>query len=191
MPYNPQHHNRRSIRLQGYDYSQSGLYFITICIQDRECLFGKIETGKMILNEAGNMVQQEWYNLQNRFSNIQLHEFVIMPNHFHGIIEIVGATLVVAQKQSINGDTTQHNRATTRVAPTNKTIGDMIDAFKSITTVLYLRGIKTNHWYPFNRRLWQRNYYEHIIRSDESYYIIAEYITNNPAHWQEDELFMP
>src|SRR5215210_2961095 len=98
MKYNPEIHKRRSIRLKGYDYSQEGLYFITICVQNRKCLFGKIENDEMILNDAGQMVQTEWEKLTERFNNIELHEFVVMPNHFHGILEIVhnvGATLVV------------------------------------------------------------------------------------------------
>ncbi len=105
MAYNPLIHNRKSIRLKGYDYSQAGLYFITICVQDRELLFGKIETDEMILNDAGKMIQTEWEKLPQRFSNIELDEFIVMPNHFHAILEIVhpsaavtavGATLVVA-----------------------------------------------------------------------------------------------
>ncbi|MDP4999472.1 MAG: hypothetical protein NWQ41_10940, partial [Saprospiraceae bacterium] len=95
--YNPNIHHRKSIRLKGYDYSQAGLYFITICIQHRACLFGHITKGEMILNDAGNMVKNEWLNLKTRFPNIELHDYVVMPNHFHGILEIVGAPLVGAQ----------------------------------------------------------------------------------------------
>ena len=91
--------NRRSIRLKGYDYSQSGLYFITICIQNGTCLFGKINAGQLTLNDAGQMVETEWVKLPERFTNLQLHEYIIMPNHFHAIIEIVGAPLVGAQKK--------------------------------------------------------------------------------------------
>ena len=98
MKYNPDIHKRKTIRLKGYDYSQAGLYFITICVQNRECLFGRIENDEMVLNDAGKMVQHEWEILPERFKNIELHEFIVMPNHFHGILGIVvGATLVVAQ----------------------------------------------------------------------------------------------
>ena len=100
--YNPNIHNRRSIRLKGYDYSQAGLYFITACVQNRECLFGKIIDGGMILNDAGKMVDTQWLALSTRFSNISLHEYIIMPNHFHAILEItVGSTLVVDQKATV------------------------------------------------------------------------------------------
>jgi hypothetical protein len=97
MKYNPAIHNRRSIRLKTYDYSKAGLYFITFCVQNTELLFGEIENNVMILNDAGKMIYAEWEKLPERFTNIQLHEFVVMPNHFHGIIEIAGAPLVVAQ----------------------------------------------------------------------------------------------
>ncbi len=103
--YNPNIHHRRSIRLQGYDYAQAGLYFITICVKDRACLFGEIENGVLILNEAGEMVHDEWNKITERFPNIQLHENVVMPNHFHAIMEIVGATLAVAQNGTVAANT--------------------------------------------------------------------------------------
>ncbi len=186
--YNPNIHHRRSIRLKGYDYSQAGLYFITICCQDRECRFGKIENGQMQLNDAGMMVENEWLKLSERFKNIQLHEYVVMPNHFHAILEIVGATLVVAQ----NDDGTQKGQPQ-GIAPTdtekNKTVGEMIGAFQSIVTVEYIRGVKTLGWQPFNGKLWHRNYWEHIIRNEQSYQTISEYIINNPAKWTDDKFY--
>lgn len=197
--------NRRSIRLKGYDYSQAGLYFITICVQNRVCLFGQVANGEMILNDAGKMVETEWFNLKTRFPNIELHEYVVMPNHFHGILEIVGATLVVAQNDTVtpvgvslvdtpiddtkNADTQLEKGQPQGIAPTNKTLGDMMDAFKSITTVEYIRGVKNLGWKPFDRKLWQRNYYEHIIRNEKSYETISEYILNNPAKWQNDKFY--
>jgi len=87
MIYNPKIHNRRSIRLKGYDYSQAGLYFITICCQDNVCLFGTIKNGAMILNSGGQMAKKCWTEIPNHFPNVILHEYVIMPNHVHGIIE--------------------------------------------------------------------------------------------------------
>lgn len=180
--YNPNIHHRRSIRLKGYDYSQAGLYFITICCQDRICRFGHVENEEMILNDAGQMVENEWLKLPERFNNIELHKFVVMPNHFHAILEIVGATLVVAPD-----DTGQPQG----IAPTKpKTVGDMVGAFQSIVTVKYIRGVKTLGWQPFNGKLWQRNYYEHIIRNEKSYQRISEYIINNPAKWKDDKFYM-
>ena len=123
MPYNPDIHKRKSIRLKGYDYSCEGFYFITICIHSRELLFGNITDGIMKLNDAGKLVEKEWINLKNRFCNIELHDFIIMPNHFHAILEIsVGATLVVAPDMiapDIKKPATGPGSATTRVAPTD------------------------------------------------------------------------
>ena len=96
MTYNPNKHHRRSIRLKEYDYSQPGLYYITICTQNRLCLFGRIENGKMILNDAGRMVENEWLKMPVRFTNIALHEYVVMPDHFHAILEIVAAPVDIA-----------------------------------------------------------------------------------------------
>ncbi|MBI5412118.1 transposase [Candidatus Peregrinibacteria bacterium] len=206
MKYNPGIHHRRSIRLKGYDYSQNGAYFITICAQNRECLFGEIVDEKIKLNDAGKMIDVQWDALLNRFSNIQLDEYVVMPNHFHGIIaivQIVGAPLVGAQNRVGCGT---EIRAGTRPAPTdaqiptdtpnvsvgatNPTIGDIIGAFKSITTHEYVNGVKTRHWPFFDKKLWQRNYYENIVRDKNSLNRIREYIINNPKNWKQDELFL-
>ena len=187
MAYNPEIHKRKSIRLKGYDYSQAGLYFITICCQNRICRFGEIENDEMILNDAGKMIETEWMNLKNRFPNIELNEFVVMPNHFHGILEIVGATLLDTTIPAENNLT--ETGQPQGIAPTTKTVGDMMDAFKSITTVEYIRGVKNSGWKPFDGKLWQRNYYEHIIRNEQSYHNISNYIINNPAKWQEDKFY--
>jgi len=193
--YNPNIHHRRSIRLKGYDYSQPGLYFITICVKNRKHLFGHIADGEMILNDAGQMVESEWLKLPQRFQNIELHKYIVMPNHFHAILQIVGASLVVAPN-----DTTAQNDiidatkkgqpqgiAPTGVAPTGKTVGDMVGAFESITTVKYIRGVKNKNWKPFDGILWQRNYWEHIIRNEKSYQAISKYILNNPLKWNDDK----
>jgi len=189
--YNPNIHHRKSIRLKGYDYSQAGLYFITICVQNREYLFGKIVNAKMELNDAGRMVATEWFKLTSRYDNIKLHEFIIMPNHFHAILEIVGATLVVAQNNTVaQNNADMGNGQPQEVAPTNKkTIGNMVGAFQSIATVQYIRGVKNSGWEPFNGKLWQRNYYEHIIRNEKSHQNISEYIINNPAKWANDKSY--
>ncbi|XGB43143.1 MAG: hypothetical protein LVS60_04975 [Nodosilinea sp. LVE1205-7] len=89
MKYNPDIHHRRSIRLKGYDYSQNGLYFVTICTQNRHHLFGTITNGQMALNPMGEIVHDEWFKTASMRPNIRLHEFIVMPNHIHGIIEII------------------------------------------------------------------------------------------------------
>jgi putative transposase len=213
MPYDPTRHHRRSIRLKGYDYSQAGAYFITICTQDRACLFGKVVNGEMQLNDAGRMVLAEWNMLPERFPHVVLDAFVVMPNHVHGIVvitnpapndtatkapTIVGAGLVSAPNDGPMGaapndgpmsapndgaTTRTTTRTTTRVAPT---VGDIVGAFKSRVTVEYIRGVKTSGWPPFRGRLWQRNYYEHIIRNERALNAIRQYIIENPRRWQMD-----
>ncbi|MEA3444528.1 MAG: transposase, partial [Bacteroidota bacterium] len=131
--------------------------------------------------------ESEWLKLPERFTNIELHEYIVMPNHFHAILQIVGATLVVAQNNMI--DATEKGQPQ-GIAPTQKkTVGDMVGAFESITTVEYIRGVKNNNWNPFDGKLWQRNYWEHIIRNEKSYNTISEYIKNNPDNWNNDKFY--
>jgi len=198
MKYNPNIHHRRSIRLKGYDYSQNGAYFVTICVQNRECLFGKIKNGAMILNDAGKIMKTEWEQLPQHFLNVELDVFVVMPNHFHGIIVIqnennknVGA--IPCGCPVMNDGTT--SRVPTRGTPTNiptkkNTIGDIIGAFKSLTINEYIRGVKNGKFPPFEKRIWQRNYHEHIIRDENSLEKIQNYIIRNPQKWQDDKFFV-
>jgi putative transposase len=182
--FNSTINHRRSIRLKGYDYSQSGLYFITICTQNQDCLFGEINNAEIILNDAGIMVDNKWLALKNRYPNIDLHEYIVMPNHFHGIIEIVEN----GQPQGGQPQGGQPQGGQPQgIAPT---VGDMIGAFKSLVTNEYIRNVKQNNWRRFNGKLWQRNYYEHIIRDEKSYLQIAEYIETNPLKWQDDTYYV-
>ncbi len=188
MKYNPGIHHRRSIRLQGYDYSRAGLYFVTICTRDRLCLFGKIQNGKMILNDAGTMIERQWQELINHFEKNKLHEFIVMPNHFHGIIEFpVGVPLVGTQ--NVFGGTRDVPQTTGQPQGIAPTVGNVVGAFKSLSTNEYIRNVKKNDWQPFNKKLWQRNFYEHIVRDHGSYRQIAEYIQTNPLQWQEDKYY--
>lgn len=205
MKYNPKIHNRRSIRLKGYDYSKASAYFITICCQDRKCWFGKIENGKMILNEYGTVAYNEWIKLTQRFLNFELDVFQIMPNHMHGIIVLndVGATLAVAPNDKIVAPNDkmdlQANGATTRVAPTtkSKTVGDILGAYKSLVAneclkifkLKYARAEASPAPTPMMGKLWQRNFYDHIIRNEKSYQTISNYIINNPANWKDDKFY--
>ena len=186
MKFDPQKHHRRSIRLKEYDYSQAGAYYVTIDVQNRECLFGEIVNYEMILNEAGKMVNEQWNALLERFPSIELDVYQAMPNHFHGIIIViapVGTTLVVAPVLDIS-----QQGAGTSPAPTKKpTLGDIIGAFKSITTHEYILGVDNKNWLQFYKRLWQRNYYEHVIRDEADLNRIRDYIQSNPANWDEDE----
>jgi len=121
---------RKQIRLRKYNYSNAGWYFVTICTQNRECLFGNIVNNKIIINDIGNIIEKIWKKIPKRFNLVELDTFQIMPNHLHGIIVIVGAGFMSALN-NINISCGHDKRATTRVAPT---IGDIIGAFKSITT---------------------------------------------------------
>ncbi|MDQ6953464.1 MAG: hypothetical protein Q9M15_08055 [Mariprofundaceae bacterium] len=171
--------------MKGYDYSQAGLYFITICTQNRLHLFGEIVNDNMVLNDAGNMIKKLWREISNHFKNTRLHEYIIMPNHIHGIIEIssVGAPLVGAQN-----DGQFQNGQPQGIAPTCKTIGDIVGAFKSLTTNEYIKMVKQNILQPFDKRIWQRSYWEHIIRNDNEYTHIVQYIMDNPQTWAMDQL---
>ncbi len=213
--FDPSKHHRRSCRLKGYDYSKRGLYFVTTCCQNFDCLLGQVIDGEMIRNDAGTRVANSWMALPKRFEDIKLHEFVVMPNHFHGIIEItapsqllinsaVGSTLVVdhfamfnqfhfpyeigenleiRQPQGLPGQ--KNNQKI--IDDQHLTIGNVMDAFKSITTVEYIRGVKTLKWKPFYKKLWQRDYFDIIIRNDEVMEHIAGYIRDNPKKWRNDQ----
>ncbi len=169
MPYDPRRHHRRSIRLKGYDYARAGAYFVTLCTKDRACLFGDIVDGLMVLNEAGRVVEECWNDIPAHFHQIILDAFVVMPNHIHGILRIVDA--VGAKDVS---------PLPSRRPGTSNTIGSVIRGFK----------IGVTKWMRANtdiQELWQRNYYEHVIRDESSLRRIREYIAKNPASWADDE----
>jgi len=268
-------HHRRSIRLKGYDYSQEGLYFITINVQDRECLFGEIvivtnndspRRQIMILNDAGKIAEQCWLAIPQHFPNVILHEYVVMPDHVHGIIEItknvgetVGAKKILPDDMTMVDDIGAKNDAPNcdvtmmgvtgakNISPDDMTMVDNVGAKNdtpncdvtmvddigakndtpncdvtmmgvtgaknispgddvtmvddigaknisplrspSRTIGSIVRGFKIGVTKWFVRSVWQRNYYEHIIRSADEYERIAEYIINNPAKWHRDKSF--
>ena len=173
------HHqfNRQSIRLQGYDYSKEGLYFITICCQNRLHRFGKIVNGKMMLSDAGKQAQICWLAIPKHFTNVVLHDFVVMPNHIHGIVEI--STLPVR----VNHHLPHHTRANDDLSQrhgTSRTIGSIVRGFKIGVTKWFIENYNT-------KNIWQRNYYEHIIRNQNAYQNISNYIQNNPLNWKQDK----
>ncbi|GAB4343335.1 MAG: hypothetical protein Kow0099_21640 [Candidatus Abyssubacteria bacterium] len=172
MTYDPDKHHRRSVRLQGYDYSRAGAYFVTICAQNRECVFGKIVGRRMRLNDAGRIVQAAWNDLPNHYAGVELDAFVAMPNHVHGIVVIVGAGLKPAPTGLKPAPTA--NRAA-------HGLPEIVRAFKTFSS----RRINELRHTP-GARLWQRNYYEHIIRNEESMERVRDYIVNNPLQWELD-----
>jgi REP element-mobilizing transposase RayT len=187
LKYDPCEHHRRSIRLQGYDYAQAGAYFVTICTQNRECFFGDAEVGEMRLNDAGRMAQTVWEEMSIHYACVETDTFVVMPNHIHGIIVLVGAA---PRGRPEYGSPLEKGRALDGgqprgVAPTLSLAG-VVHRFKTMTTKRYVDGVKQFGWPPFCGRLWQRNYYEHIIRDEDSLNRIREYIINNPLQWEFD-----
>jgi putative transposase len=187
MTYNPKTHRRQSIRLKEYDYSQNGAYFMTICVQDKKCIFGKIRDGKMILNTAGKIVEKWWRKLPEYFPNIELDAFIVMPNHVHAIIVINNENGMETETPLVG---TQNETGQPQgIAPTN-TIGDIAGAFKSLTTNEYINGVKNEKFPSFKKRIWQRNYHEHIIRNEKSWQMIHDYIVLYPETWANDMFFV-
>jgi REP element-mobilizing transposase RayT len=192
--YNPAIHHRRSIRLKGYDYSKAGAYFITICTHSRECLFGKITNGEMKMNDAGRMVQTIWDDMPSRFDNVESGTFSVMPNHIHGIMVLTpcrGESCIRPSHSGgdhTGGDHKEGDHKDRPYGTTAGTVGRIIQAFKSISTHQYTVGVKTSGWPPFPGKLWQRNYWEHVVRDDSELNRIRAYILNNPAQWESDKL---
>ena len=176
METNQNKHRRRSIRLQFYDYSASGAYFVTVCTQERRCLFGDAVDGVVQLNDAGRAVERTWLAIPRHFPHIDLDAFVVMPNHVHGVI-IIGDRPVGAKDFSPLHNTSQPGRRPSGALP--KTIGSIVRGFK-IGVTKWIRDNTDTY------AVWQRNYYEHVIRSDESLVRIRQYIFDNPARWAFD-----
>jgi len=184
MKYNPVIHHRRSIRLKGYDYSQEGIYFVTICVQNRECLLGKIMDGEMVLNEYGQIVQMVWGELLQHYNNIQLDEFVIMPNHIHGIILITDDDDTTIVGAGLKPAPTKPAPTTSAKTTAKHGLPEIVRALKTFSArkINELRNTR-------GEKLWQRNYWEHIIRNEQSYQRIAKYIIYNPMNWQNDKFY--
>jgi putative transposase len=177
MKYDPNKHHRRSIRLKHYDYASLGAYFVTICTYNRQCLFGQITDGKMVLNDAGREVEHCWNEIPAHFPHVALDEFVVMPNHVHGIIVItVGVRHAVPLPNPVQPKSEHFQKPIAGSIPT------IIRSFKSAVTKRINQTRKTP-----GVTLWQRNYYERIIRNENEMNTIRQYIINNPLNWRSDE----
>lgn len=170
MTYNFNHNCRRSIRLKEYDYTSSNWYYVTICTQDRQCIFGEIKESKMILNDHGKITEEELLKTKKIRKNVDLDYYVIMPNHIHVIIIMEGNSV----------------GATRRVVPTlqRNGLGAIIGQFKSVVT----KRINKLENRP-GQFIWQRNYYEHIIRNEEDLFFTRKYIKLNPLKWELDKYY--
>lgn len=188
--FDPQEHYRHSLRLPNYDYSQSGAYFVTIVAWHRECLFGEVANGKVKLNKIGQIVQWEWEELPKRFQYIELGAYVVMPNHFHGILifhENVGATRPGLNKARANDMALPEAildgiDGSPLPGPKPTSLGATMSQFKSRVTKR-LWKIPSLKGTP----IWQRNYYEHIIRNEKDLQNKTRYIEANPILWAEDD----
>lgn len=185
MKFDPRKHRRRSIRLKGYDYSQPGAYFITVCTYLRECMLGEVINGEMRLNELGQFVHRVWRGLPKHYPNVVLDAFCVMPNHFHGII------ILTVDDQSCRGESQTRPY---RHDLTNQTQSDLIQTYpKRHGLPEIVRALKSfssrhiNQWRDSTGTpVWQRNYYESIIRNERQLNAIQKYIHENPNNWEKD-----
>ena len=193
MKFDPDKHHRRTIRLPGYDYGCAGAYFVTVCTRNRECLFGEVSDGKMVLNQYGKIVSECWQTMTSHFSNISSGEFVVMPNHVHGILLIAddaGETWAThespLQDRPLQDrplqEPSQQTSASRPRGPARQSISVAIGLFKAaaakrINAVRDTSGLS----------IWQRNYYEHIIRDETELAQKHDYIEANPSRWAQDE----
>jgi len=192
MKFDPQKHHRRSIRLKGYDYSQAGAYFVTMVTWQREMLFGEIVDGVMTLNRYSVIVRDAWFDLKNHYRHVELGEFVIMPNHVHGIIVLTddgrggsstsgGMNLPDITSAGMDNLPIHQTRPYVKPKPRHG-LPEIIRAFKSFSAKRINRLRRTD-----GIPVWQRNYYEHIIRNEREMDNITKYIETNPLRWDDDD----
>ncbi len=180
MKYNREIHHRRSIRLKEYDYSQAGAYFVTICTWDRECLFGDIVNcrgnSRIALNKHGKVAKEYIGRIKDRFDNVYIEEYIIMPNHIHAIIFIDQSVGVIHELPPHASFAERRKHRRQMLLP--QIIGWFkMNASKSINQIRGTEG----------RPVWQKNYYEHVVRNEKELRSIQEYIINNPLQWELDE----
>lgn len=179
MAYDPKQHHRHSIRLKDYDYSSAGAYFITICVHRGQCSLGQVNDNEMNLSIFGTIVVDCWEGLSNHYPHVILDAFVVMPNHVHGVVILEDNS----EGKGLNHDLDE-KRAGYKPAPTKRhSLSEIIRGFKTFSAKR-INEIKNTQGIPF----WQRNYYEHIIRNERAYIAIRDYILNNPANWDKDQL---
>ncbi|MGK7875021.1 MAG: transposase [Xenococcaceae cyanobacterium] len=171
MGYDPKKHHRRSIRLPGYDYTQPGAYYVTICTHQRQCWFGDVVNEEMRYNRLGDIAYRFWQALSRRFPHIKLDAFVVMPNHLHGILVITdeGKGQVQPRREQFG-------------KPIPGSIPTIVRSFKSAVTR------RINLMRPTTSPpIWQSNYHESIIRIERGLDNVRQYIIDNPRQWALDE----
>jgi len=175
--YNADIHHRRSIRLRDYDYSRAGAYFVTVCTWQKECIFGEVVNGVMMPNEYGRVVSSHWNEIPRHYDVAGCDQFVVMPNHFHGIVMIDDGNVGAIHELPLHNLSGIENRIVRRRMSLPRIVGRFkMNVSKQINTTRNTPG----------RPLWQRNYFEHIIRSEDELRRIRQYIAENPFRWAED-----
>ena len=183
MKYDPDKHHRHSSRLQNYDYARTGAYFVTICTENHHHLFGEIQNGMMNLNEFGEIVRSEWEKSEKIRNEIKLHEYIIMPNHFHAIVEIINPNGRGERPFARTFAVPKLKKSPESPMMMPKSVGSLMAGYKSAVTA-QINTIRKSA----GKILWQRNYWDHIIRNNNEYSRISQYIINNPKKWQDDKL---
>lgn len=161
-------HVTRRLRLREYDYATPGDYFVTICTEQRLCLFGEAVDGAMTLSPAGVVVESWWMSIPSRFPEVMMDEYIVMPNHFHGIVTIGAESDVDGGEPLLS-------------------LKQIVQWFKGMTTKDYILGVKTFDWPRFPDRLWQQGFHDHIVRSEAALERLLSYIEANPSQWPQDE----
>ena len=181
------HPHRRALRLQGYDYAQAGAYFVTVCTRDRLCDLGHVENGEMVLSKTGQLAHAAWKVLPQHYPGVRLDAWVIMPNHVHGIIWLVGN-----ERRPVGADPQPAQWPSDPVRsrpgpvgagfkPARHGLPEIVRAFKTFSARRINEARNTT-----GSQFWQRNYYEHVIRGEDALTRIRQYIVDNPAKWHED-----
>jgi putative transposase len=195
MPYNPEKHHRRSIRLREWDYSSPGAYFVTICTEQRVSLFGAVVDREMQLNTYGCIVETEWERSARIRQEIELDAFVVMPNHFHAVVHIVEVdrgdwpvaptTPIAPPPVDPAMPVTPEHEPEFKPGPRPRSLSSLMVRFKGAVTK-HINALRQNP----GDKVWQRNYYERIIRNERHLQAVREYILNNPVNWEKDEYFL-
>ena len=181
--FDPNKHHRRSIRLPNYDYAQAGAYYVTIVAWHRECLFGDVVNGKMELSKYGLVAKQQWEELPKRFPNIELGACSIMPNHMHGIIVIMTGRGTAENLNGLDGEPSRRAPTQERFRkPVKGSIPTIVRSYKSAVSYR-INLMRSTDGVP----VWQRNYYEHIIRNERDLQNKTDYIEANPMLWDDDD----
>ena len=181
MPYDPNKHHRRSIRLKEYDYASPGAYFVTICVRRHECVLGSVVGGEVVVNEAGQVAETQWRGLPRHYPHVELDAFVVMPNHVHRIITLIADRSLVGA--GFGAESLPPSESPSKPAPTQKRhpLSEIVRGFKTFSArrINVMRGTRGQ---PF----WQRNYYERVTRNERELAAIRDYIAQNPQNWELD-----